>query len=719
MAATRSFLLRSARLLGVCLAACVAVAPAVAQLEHRKTDLTVKVKNLNGAALPGATVKVEMLNHAFRWGAAVEAWEVYPGDSRYNAKAAEMLQRYFNSTTFGNQMKWTEFENRARSLTLAYVQAVQALKPFNASDSFRLRGHATIWGAQYVVPTDVRPMTDPEAIRTRMLNHIFTYHDYFKDKNVDNFDLYNEPFHERTYFINKLVPGGTIAQEGAEIAKWFKKAREADPNAKLFINEYNILNFWQENDSDVIKYKQLIDAIRDAGGPVDGVGEQAHMDRMITKAQIKRRIDILTAPMAPTANYPQGLPGLPFEVTELDVNVSGWNPTPAQQAQVVANVLEATFEHPMAQGVTIWGMNDSTHWRSNAVMFDDRTTPGTWAIKPSGQAYIDRVMGTWWTNLTGISGATGEYVASAFKGRHKITVEYQGQTQEFIRDLTNPTELPVIFETEPVNVANSKLTNMSVRSRLDANEELTIGFHVANGSTPILVRAAGPALTPYFGAEAMADPKFSLFDVNTAGQPVAAGANDNWDAALAGTFGSLGAFPFEGGSKDAALVATLGGSNTAIVSGPQAGYSLVEAYDNSAADSPARLINISARKRVGTGNDILIAGFVVGGTGHKRLLVRGVGPKLGEYGVPNTLPNPQIQIHRVVNGVGTLVAENKDWASSLAPVFDQSYAFQLTPGSKDAALVVLVEAGYNYTASVSSETSETGVAMVEVYVLPY
>ncbi len=705
----------------------VALALAVAahaSLADRQATVNVKVQNLTGAALAGATVKIDMLDPSFRIGDAVTIDEITPGAGGYSANTVKYLQQYFNSVTLGNELKWAPFESRPLATTISYIQRVMALKAFNSTDAMRLRGHTTIWGSSYQVPADVKAMTDPVALQTRIQDHVTQYHTSLKGLGIDCFDLYNEPFHERTYIMAKLAPGTpTAAQEAVQIAPWFKKAKDADPTAQLFINEYNMLNFWQEDDADIKKYKALIDAIRDAGGEIGGIGLQGHMDRMITKDQATRRLRILAAPMAPTAAHPNGLPGLPIEVTELDVNTQVWAATPQQQADVVANILDAAFETTIddtskqlvVQGITIWGMNDSTHWRKNAVLFDD-SDPTNWKVKPSGQALLDRVTGTWWTKVSGTTDATGSFGTAVFKGKHKITVDYNGQTQEVVQNLpTADGDVLVQFDTGPIDTSHSRLSNMSVRTPLSAKQQLTIGFVVRGGSMPVLLRAAGPALTTLGVPGAMPDPRVTVYH----GTAVT-GTNDNWDTSLSGVFGSMGAFPFEVGSKDAATTFSTAAtdapdSNTAIVTGDDAGVIVVEAYDRGASNAPGRFVNVSALNFVGTGDSVLIAGFNVTGTGYKRLLIRGVGPQLAKapFNVPNVLADPKVELYRLN---GPLLQTNDDW-SGLDAVFDSVGAFKLDAGSKDAAMVVVVPPG-SYTAVVSGVNNTTGNAIVEVYELP-
>ena len=257
-------------------------------------------------------------------------------------------------------------------------------------------------------------------------------------------------------------------------------------------------------------------------------------------------------------------------------------------------------------------------------------------------------------------------------------------------------------------VSASALSNLSVRATMAAGQTLTLGAVVGGGGPKsVLIRAAGPALTA-FGLSGLPDPKLELF---SGGSTTPLATNDDWPGSLANVFASVGAFAFPSGSKDSALSQTLTGAFTVRASGIGSGVVLVEAYDTGGGISP-RLINVSARNQVGTGADILIAGFALGGTGSKQLLIRAVGPTLGTFGVPRPLADPTL---RVIDSKGVTVGSNDNWDASLAAVFTQVGAFPLTAGSRDAALLVTLTAGATYTVQVSGVSNGTGEALVEIY----
>lgn len=163
------------------------------------------------------------------------------------------------------------------------------------------------------------------------------------------------------------------------------------------------------------------------------------------------------------------------------------------------------------------------------------------------------------------------------------------------------------------------------------------------------------------------------------------------------------------------------GAYTAEVSGATetAGVALVEVYDATTAQvGGPKLINLSTRGEVGRDGDILIVGVVVSGERAKKLLIRGIGPTLGAFGVDGALADPQLQLYQG----STLLRQNDNWSdsadvASLAEAARSVGAFTLPDGSKDAVLLVYLAPG-SYTAQIRGAGSTTGVALVEVYEVP-
>lgn len=131
---------------------------------------------------------------------------------------------------------------------------------------------------------------------------------------------------------------------------------------------------------------------------------------------------------------------------------------------------------------------------------------------------------------------------------------------------------------------------------------------------------------------------------------------------------------------------------------------------------PARIINLSARANVGSGGSVLIAGFVIGGSGTKSVLLRGVGPGLGAapFNIPGTLALPQLTLVNAASGANLATATAWGGGSTLSGVFASVSAFPLATGSADSALLETLPVG-SYTSTVAGVNSSTGIALAEIY----
>jgi hypothetical protein len=277
----------------------------------------------------------------------------------------------------------------------------------------------------------------------------------------------------------------------------------------------------------------------------------------------------------------------------------------------------------------------------------------------------------------------------------------------------------------PTGTPASRIVNLSVRATAGAaSQTLIVGFVIggASGQLPVLVRALGPRLTALGVSGALPDPQLELHTrVNSVDTIIA--SNDNWagDTASLEIFQRLGASPLTSGSLDAALSLTLDGKPyTAHVNAPTGGgVALAEVYNAATNTSAAnlRLVNISGRAQVNTGDDVLIAGFVISGSGPKTVLIRGLGPVLSTFSVSGVLAAPRLELYQRINEQNTVLASNTGWGGSaeLRALFTQLGASPLPNlASNDAVLLVTLQPGV-YTAVVSGVGGATGVALVEVY----
>ena len=269
------------------------------------------------------------------------------------------------------------------------------------------------------------------------------------------------------------------------------------------------------------------------------------------------------------------------------------------------------------------------------------------------------------------------------------------------------------------------LGNISTRSFVQTGEHVMIGGFIVQGTGPkrVIIRAMGPELTQYGIPNFLANPRLELH--NGSGALIA--TNDDWQTTIIGgiiTTNQVSDIQNSGhaptAASESAIIANLQpGNYTAIVRGVNntTGVALVEVDDLSPAASSS-LGNISTRSFVQTDEHVMIGGFVVQGTGAQRVIIRAIGPELTQYGIPDPLANPRLELH---NGSGALIASNDDWQTTIIggiitsnQVSDIQNSGHAPTAASESAIIANLQPG-NYTAIVPGVNNTTGVALVEVY----
>jgi hypothetical protein len=205
------------------------------------------------------------------------------------------------------------------------------------------------------------------------------------------------------------------------------------------------------------------------------------------------------------------------------------------------------------------------------------------------------------------------------------------------------------------------------------------------------------------------------------------GTNDDWQTTIIGgiiTSSQVSDIQNSGhaptAANESAIIADLQpGNYTAIVRGVNdtVGVALVEVYDLSPGTGSS-LINISTRSFVQTDEHVMIGGFIVQGSGTKRVIIRAIGPELTQFGIPDALANPILELH---NGSGALIATNDDWQTTIIggiitsnQVSDIQNSGHAPTAASESAITADLQPG-NYTAIVRGVNNTVGVALVEVY----
>ncbi|SFD97794.1 Endo-1,4-beta-xylanase, GH35 family [Actinacidiphila alni] len=370
--------------------------------QYRKGGLTVKVVDAAGHPVPGATVKADMQDHAFGFGTAVDAATMMANTADGQKYRQAVTNGDFNRVTFGNNLKWNHWENTTERATVT----LPALK-WVREQGLDFRGHNLIWPSWGNMPADVQGLAgDRTALRSRIDTHITDEASALTGQ-VDTWDVVNEPYSEHN--VQDIMGPD-------EINRWYNLARQADPKAKLVLNDYDLLedNGWDKRHQDYIT--GLVTRIKNGGYPLQGLGLESHF----TGLQPTPPQDVYDL-----LNRYAAL-GLPLEATEFDI------PTTDQQLQAdyTRDFMTILFSQPDVTAISTFGIWEKNIWNPLAALYN-----ADWSLKPNGQVWHDLVTRQWWTNASGTTDSAGAYTTRGFLGDYVVTVTANGATEKVHVDL--------------------------------------------------------------------------------------------------------------------------------------------------------------------------------------------------------------------------------------------------------------------------------------------
>ena len=252
-----------------------------------------------------------------------------------------------------------------------------------------------------------------------------------------------------------------------------------------------------------------------------------------------------------------------------------------------------------------------------------------------------------------------------------------------------------------------QLRNIATRLRVQTGENVLIGGVIITGTAPkrVILRAIGPSLAQLFNG-ALSDTQLELYQGDTL-----VASNDNWKDSQREEIEATTIPPNH--DLESAIVQTLApGFYTAVMSGKDGrmGVGVIEVYDlDPAANS--QLANIASRGFVDSGDNVMIGGLIVGGNGeaNTRVLVRAIGPSLGNAGVASALQDPTLELR---DENGELVRENDNWQDTQPAEIEET---AIPPSDPAESAIIATLAPGNYTAVVRGRNDGTGVGLVEVY----
>jgi len=269
--------------------------------------------------------------------------------------------------------------------------------------------------------------------------------------------------------------------------------------------------------------------------------------------------------------------------------------------------------------------------------------------------------------------------------------------------------VPLHLESTAFPTVTPRALNISTRGLIGTEQDSLIGGFIVTGTADktVVLRALGPSLSDTGLSGVADDPLFTVFD--TTGTALA--SNDDWQTDPgAAQIMADGLAPSD--PAEAATIQTLApGAYTFVVTGKDLtpGIGLVEAYDlSSLADS--KLANLSTRGSVGTGDDVLISGFIVGDVASNTVVIRAIGPSLASVGVANALSDPMLTVY---DSNGSVIASNDNWESDPSATDILEDGLAPTDAAESATLLHLPAGAY--TTIVSGVGGATGIGLAEFF----
>lgn len=374
---------------------------ALARIEkYRTAPIDILVIDATGKPVPDARVEVRLVRPAFLWATSVDS-SFLLSDSPDAEKYRETLLAMFDTATIENGFKWPRWSG-----SVATREEALRASDWIQAQGLRQRGHTLSWPADKFSPRRIAAMPAPrEDLSLLVQEHIRDIMTATRGR-IYGWDVINEMIHERDYF--KTMPE-------TEVAEWFKVARQTDPHAKLFINDYGMLNS-RKSPETIASYLKIVKALLAAGAPIDVMGVQGHVGRQVRNPEdVLKDLDLLAGA------------GLELQITEFDINTADEE----LQADYTRDFLIALYSHPSVSGFTIWGFWEKKHWKADAAMFR-----ADWSEKPNAKVWRELVRGQWLTNVDATTDAEGKVTTRGHLGDYEFNVTAGGKSLRQMRTLT-------------------------------------------------------------------------------------------------------------------------------------------------------------------------------------------------------------------------------------------------------------------------------------------
>lgn len=408
--------------------------------QYRKANLEIVVLDEKEQPITDAQVNIEMLQHDYAFGTAIDERKIAGNKNQNNAYQNKLFNldgkgHGFSEVVFENGHKWPAWEG---TWNLTKTQSAATVKWLN-DRGIRVRGHNLVWPGWSNSPADLKNLSITD-LKKRINDHITEMLTYPKMELIKDWDIINE-FTGNVDVANKLkdTPGYTTGREiYVEISN---KVKELAPDVKQYVNEAHYTSFYSKNDI----FKSYVKEMVDAGVKDLNVGFQSHFRYMIPPEEWYGYLE----------DYHQLTGGL-VKITEFDHTTFAPD---SMKAQYLRDLLTITFSYPFSDGFLMWGFWDGAHYGGNAPLFDMN-----WKLKPCGESFVDLVFNLWWTPTSNqISDATGKVALRGFKGKYKVTITKGAE--QFVDTVSLKSDLKLTYKqpfSEPTGLNQIKKGKINI-----------------------------------------------------------------------------------------------------------------------------------------------------------------------------------------------------------------------------------------------------------------
>nr|XP_009406807.1 PREDICTED: uncharacterized protein LOC103989627 [Musa acuminata subsp. malaccensis] len=357
----------------------------------RKKTVAIQAVDANGRALPGASVSVQQKRPGFPFGCAIA------NTILENSAYQSWFTSRFTVTTFENEMKW--YANEREQGKETYTDA-DAMVAFAKQHGIAVRGHNVVWNDPQDVQNWVKSLPTQqigEAVNRRFNSVMPRYRG-----KVIAWDVVNENVHF-SYFESQL------GQNASSV--FYQQAHQLDPNALMFLNDYNTLEAPVDGNVTPDKFLQKLWQIQSFGNLSRmAIGLEGHFGTPDI-SYMRSALDKLAG-----AN-------VPIWLTEVDVGH-------ANQSKDLEDILREAYSHPAVQGIVMWGAwHPQGCWRMCL-------TDNNFKNLPTGDV-VDKLIFEWKSdNLAATTDVEGLHRAELFHGEYKITINHPSSNSSSMRSLT-------------------------------------------------------------------------------------------------------------------------------------------------------------------------------------------------------------------------------------------------------------------------------------------